>query len=53
MFEQINSQFVSFTKQFADSAIKANSLALQNIEHALTSYHPGALVNRAPDQIDW
>lgn len=35
MFEQINSQFVSFTKQFADSAIKANSLALQNFEHAM------------------
>ena len=35
MFEQINSQFVSFTKQFAESAIKANTLALQNFEHAM------------------
>ena len=35
MFEQINSQFVSLTKQFAESAIKANTLALQNFEHAM------------------
>jgi len=35
MFEQINSQFVTLTKQFADSALKANSLALQNFEHAV------------------
>lgn len=35
MFEQINTQFASLTKQFADSAIKANSLALQNIERAV------------------
>jgi hypothetical protein len=35
MFEQINSQFVSLTKQFADSALKANSLVLQNVEHAV------------------
>lgn len=32
MFEQINSQFVSAAKQFADSALKANSLALENVE---------------------
>lgn len=32
MFTQINSQFVSMTKQFADSALKANSLALANFE---------------------
>jgi hypothetical protein len=35
MFEQINSQFVTLTKQFADSALKANSLVLQNVEHAV------------------
>lgn len=35
MFEQINSQFVTFTKQFADSALKANTLAMQNFEHAM------------------
>ena len=35
MFEQFNSQFVNATKQFADSALKANSLALQNFERAL------------------
>ena len=35
MFEQINSQFVSLTRQFAESAIKANTLALQNFEHAM------------------
>jgi hypothetical protein len=35
MFDQINSQFVSMTKQFADSAMKANSLALQNFEYAV------------------
>ena len=35
MFEQFNSQFVNATKQFADSALKANSLALQNFEHAV------------------
>ena len=35
MFEQINSQFATLTKQFADSALKANSLALQNFEHAV------------------
>ena len=29
MFEQINSQFVTLTKQFADSALKANSLGVQ------------------------
>ena len=35
MFEQINSQFVTATKQFADSALKANSLAFQNFERAV------------------
>ena len=35
MFEQFNSQFVNATKQFADSALKANSLALQNFERAV------------------
>lgn len=35
MFEQINNQFVSATKQFADSALKANSLAFQNFERAM------------------
>lgn len=35
MFEQINSQFLSATKQFADSAMKANSLAMQNFERAV------------------
>jgi len=32
MYNQINSDFVSLTKQFADSALKANSLALANFE---------------------
>lgn len=32
MFEQFNSQFVALSRQFADSALKANSLALQNAE---------------------
>lgn len=32
MFEQINSQFVNLNKQYADAAIKANSLALENFE---------------------
>ena len=35
MFEQFNTQFVNATKQFAESALKANSLALQNFEHAV------------------
>jgi hypothetical protein len=35
MFEQFNAQFVTATKQFADSALKANSLALQNFERAV------------------
>jgi hypothetical protein len=35
MFEQFNSQFVAATKQFADSALKANSLAMQNFERAV------------------
>lgn len=35
MFEQINTQFVAATKQFADSALKANSLAFQNFERAV------------------
>jgi hypothetical protein len=35
MFEQINSQFVTATKLFADSALKANSLAFQNFERAV------------------
>ena len=32
MLDQINSQFVALSRQFADSALKANSLALQNVE---------------------
>src|SRR5690606_28985171 len=32
MFEQFNSQFVALSRQFADSALKANSLALKNAE---------------------
>lgn len=32
MFDQINPQFATLTKQFADSALKANSLALANFE---------------------
>lgn len=32
MYNQINSEFVNLTKQFADSALKANSLALANFE---------------------
>jgi hypothetical protein len=35
MFEQINNQFVNLTKQFADSTLKANSLAFQNFERAI------------------
>lgn len=35
MYEQFNSQFVNFGKQFADSALKANALALQNAERLL------------------
>jgi len=35
MFEQFNTQFVNATRQFADSALKANSLALQNFERAV------------------
>ena len=35
MFEQINTQFVAATKQFADVALKANSLAFQNFERAV------------------
>ena len=35
MFEQFNTQFVNATKQFADSALKANSLAFQNFERAV------------------
>ena len=35
MFEQINTQFVAATKQFADAALKANSLAFQNFERAV------------------
>lgn len=35
MFEQFNSQFVTATKQFADSTLKANSLAFQNFERAV------------------
>jgi hypothetical protein len=35
MFEQINTQFVNATKQFADSALKANSLMFQNFERAV------------------
>jgi hypothetical protein len=35
MFEQINSQFLTATKQFADSALKANSLMFQNFERAV------------------
>lgn len=35
MFEQFNSQFVAATKQFADSTLKANSLAFQNFERAV------------------
>ena len=32
MFEQFNQQFVSLNKQMAEAAIKANSLALENVE---------------------
>ncbi len=32
MYEQINAQFTSLTKQFADSAIKAQGLAIENAE---------------------
>lgn len=35
MFEQMNTQFVNATKQFADSALKANALAFQNFERAV------------------
>jgi len=35
MFEQINTQFANATKQFADAALKANSLAFQNFERAM------------------
>ncbi|MCB1561481.1 MAG: phasin family protein [Xanthomonadales bacterium] len=35
MYEQFNSQVVNFGKQFADSALKANALALQNAERLL------------------
>jgi hypothetical protein len=35
MFEQFNNPFVNATKQFADSAMKANSLAFQNFERAV------------------
>lgn len=32
MFEQVNAQFASYTKQFADVALKANALAVENFE---------------------
>jgi len=32
MYEQINTQFANFSKQFADSALKANAIALANAE---------------------
>lgn len=32
MYDQINSQFVSSTKQFADNALKAQQLAFEGIE---------------------
>ena len=35
MYEQINSQFMNFGKQFAESALKANTLAFQNAERLL------------------
>lgn len=35
MFEQLNTQFASATRQFADSALKANALAFQNFERAV------------------
>lgn len=35
MYEQINAQFVNLTKQFADSALKANALAFENFERVV------------------
>ena len=35
MFATIHPQFVSLTKQFADSALKANSLAVENFERVV------------------
>jgi hypothetical protein len=35
MFEQLNTQFATAAKQFADSALKANALTFQNFERAV------------------
>jgi len=35
MYEQIHSQFVNYSKQIADAALKVNALALQNVERVI------------------
>ena len=36
MYEQIQSQMIQISKQFANAALQANTLALQNAEHLIS-----------------
>ncbi|MBB5015465.1 phasin family protein [Rehaibacterium terrae] len=47
MYEQINAQFVSMTKQMADSALKASALAFENFERVV-----GLQIKTAEDRIN-
>lgn len=47
MYEQMNAQFVSMTKQMADSALKASTLAFENFERVV-----GLQIKTAEDRVN-
>ena len=52
MYEQINSQALAFSKSFADTAFKANSLAVEGFER-ITNLQLKALENRVAATVEF